>query len=103
MKTTTQDALQWAEAQNQEFMHVYTSQTHWQDVEGQPLVPEDCAEYRGNEEAAKAYGLEPEEVKTVFGWCARLSAPGYLDCTDWAGPFETEEEAIVALYEMYGE
>jgi hypothetical protein len=27
------------------------------------------------------------------GWFCRLSAPGYLDCTDWDGPFETLEEA----------
>lgn len=27
------------------------------------------------------------------GFFARLSAPGYLDCTDWEGPFATEGEA----------
>lgn len=25
-------------------------------------------------------------------WC-RLSAPGYMDCTDWEGPFDSLEEA----------
>ena len=28
------------------------------------------------------------------GWYSRLSAPGYLDCTDWSGPFTTEQEAL---------
>lgn len=26
-------------------------------------------------------------------WFCRLSAPGYMDCTDWSGPFDTLEEA----------
>lgn len=28
------------------------------------------------------------------GFYARLSAPGYLDCTEWCGPFKTEAEAL---------
>ncbi len=37
----------------------------------------------------------PETVSSIRmrdGWGARLSAPGYMDCTDWA-VFDTEEEA----------
>ena len=37
------------------------------------------------------------------GWYHRLSAPGYLDCTDWTGPFTTEEEANSDLCDMYGD
>ena len=37
------------------------------------------------------------------GWFARLSAPGYLDATDWAGPFKTAEEASDYLDEVYGD
>lgn len=37
------------------------------------------------------------------GWYARLSAPGYMDATEWSGPFGTEDEALEALYEMYGD
>jgi hypothetical protein len=33
------------------------------------------------------------------GWYARLSAPGYLDCTDWTGPYETEDAALDAVKE----
>jgi len=40
----------------------------------------------------------PMEIVTGFG--ARLSAPGYLDCTDWA-VFDTEEEAKQYLMETY--
>jgi len=41
------------------------------------------------------------EVKE--GWFARLSAPGYLDCTDWDGPFKTEQEAKEYLIDIYGD
>lgn len=41
------------------------------------------------------------EVEVKDGWCARLSASGYLDCTDWTGPYATEAEALEALAEMY--
>lgn len=41
---------------------------------------------------------EVEEVKTIIGYGARLSAAGYLDCTDWA-VFNTEKEAIDYLEE----
>jgi hypothetical protein len=33
-----------------------------------------------------------QEWKTIRGYGARMSAPGYLDCTDWT-VFETAEEA----------
>lgn len=43
------------------------------------------------------------EKQRAEGWCARYSAPGYLDCTDWTGPFETEEEAIEECRALYGD
>jgi hypothetical protein len=36
----------------------------------------------------------------IKGYGARLSAPGYLDCTEWA-VFETKEEAEQYLEENY--
>jgi len=43
-------------------------------------------------------------VKWEFrsGYGARMSAPGFLDCTDWT-VFDTEEEAQRHLEETYGE
>ncbi len=32
----------------------------------------------------------------------RLSAPGYMDCTEWDGPYETEWDAVNALIQNYG-
>lgn len=36
-------------------------------------------------------------IKKVKGWFARLSAPGYMDATDWQGPYKTEREALDAV------
>lgn len=33
------------------------------------------------------------EAEWVTGWFHRLSMPGYLDCTEWAGPYESYSEA----------
>ena len=30
-------------------------------------------------------------------WIARLSAPGYMDCTEWDGPYTSEEAALKGL------
>ena len=36
------------------------------------------------------------------GWFARFSAPGYMDCTDWSGPYDSELHAMRELDEQYG-
>jgi hypothetical protein len=52
---------------------------------GHPVpIPEQLAGY--------CESAEVTEIKTVEGWGARCSAPGYLDCTPWT-VFATEEEA----------
>lgn len=51
------------------------------------------------QEAIMEAGLDLEDDKVY----ARLSAPGYLDCTDWSGPFDTTEEAAQALLDLYFE
>lgn len=35
------------------------------------------------------------------GWYGRLSAPGYLDCTEWMGPYATHEEALREVCEWH--
>ncbi|MFA4974827.1 MAG: hypothetical protein WC683_19675 [bacterium] len=37
------------------------------------------------------------EVEYLEGWFCHLSAPGYMDQTEWSGPFDTEEKAREAL------
>lgn len=57
-------------------------------------VPEALAQYCENTEA---WTIERTE-----GYGARMSAPGYLDCTDWS-VFDTPEKAEKHLDEMYGD
>lgn len=40
--------------------------------------------------------------RILFRWWARLTAPGYLDCTDWHGPYDTHAAACEGLSELYG-
>jgi hypothetical protein len=37
------------------------------------------------------------------GYYCRLSADGYLDCTDLSGPYQSLEAAAQALLDMYGD
>jgi hypothetical protein len=45
---------------------------------------------------------DPATVQLIDGWCGRYSAPGYLDCTDWCGPFDTRKEAREETIRLYG-
>ncbi len=79
---------------------------------GDELVPEDaCGEIdlAGEPTAAEWRHLQDflegdriAGVERVEGYFGRLSAPGYLDCTEWDGPYATAEEALAALKEQYG-
>jgi hypothetical protein len=48
-------------------------------------------------EGSRVFSVQERE-----GYGARLSAPGYLDCTEWA-VFDTEQEARDYLDETYGD
>lgn len=52
--------------------------------------------FRDYLEGGEIYGVDRRS-----GWLCRMSAPGYLDCTDTAS-FDTEAEAIEYLLEMFG-
>lgn len=41
----------------------------------------------------------PQSAELKHGWLARLSAAGYMDCTEWTA-FATEQEAIDYLAEQ---
>ena len=44
----------------------------------------------------------PESFTIVEGFGARLSAPGYMDCTEWT-VFDSPEQALEYLDEYYPE
>ena len=53
-----------------------------------------------SEDEAREYLDDPEATEGLY---ARLSAPGYLDCTDWIGPFEHEWKAYAELLGTYAD
>ena len=66
----------------------------------QPLTDDERAKY-ANQIQDYVEGT-PESWENVKGYGARLSAPGYLDCTEWS-VFKTKEIAREYLEEMYPE
>lgn len=40
-------------------------------------------------------------IEAKAGWLARMSAPGYMDCTDWTA-HETQDKAREYLVQLYG-
>ena len=86
----------------------YEHATHhnpWYSVEtthGTELVPGDLVGYRPTlADLAEYTEGEPRSFEPVTGYFARLSAPGYLDTTDWSGPFATLEEAMADIRTTY--
>lgn len=58
-----------------------------------------CEEWKGLLtflEGSRIHGVERHE-----GWYARLSAPGYLDCTSWDGPHASKGEALCAVKDQF--
>ena len=69
-------------------------------------VPQDV--FGTVENTARQYEVDESDVAAVDvgegeGWFCRLQAPGYLDATEWTGPFDTEQEALDYLTEAYGD
>lgn len=84
----------------------------WYQVDGNAgteFIPADIVRWNDGTmedmiEAVRDYypGSTIYSVEEIKGYGARLSASGYLDCTDWS-VFETEDEAQEYLEEMYGD
>ena len=79
-----------------------TNKTDWTEidgVEGTVWINDIITK----EEAERDYYCgEIYEIRTVNGFGARLSAPGYMDCTDWC-VFDTAQEAADYLLETYAD
>lgn len=84
---------------------VLTSMWHVKTTHGSELVPWDLVPVEPTQEDFSDYiegrVINESAFELQSGWYARLSAPGYMDCTDWGGPFETEQEALEYLTETY--
>jgi hypothetical protein len=54
------------------------------------------------EYVAEQYGVEEVDSESFTdGYYARLSASGYLDCTEFIGPYNTPEEALSDLMDLF--
>ena len=76
-------------------------------VGGTQIDLDDCSDelYRFTVQVCDYVSLDNCDInfiEIIEGWGARLSAPGYLDCTDWA-VHDTEAEAHEYLTDMYGD
>ena len=84
-----------------------TGKQPWWQVEDGETSFYPCA-YFTRSEVEKLHDLDSgatddiEKVTRIEGYGARLSAPGYLDCTEW-GVYESRAAAKAALDEMYGD
>ena len=97
MKQQITDKQRWAEVESD-------CGTEWVPIEQLGIALPDTDQMEVYRKLLRDY-LEGNWVFSVeerVGYGARLSAPGYLDCTDW-GVFDTEQEAKEYLEETYGD
>lgn len=73
--------------------------SHGTEIVPADLVKEPTAESLADYIEGEFYSAEVKRGT----WCARLSAPGYMDCTPWQGPYPTEAEALADLAATYGD
>lgn len=84
-----------------------THKQSWWAVEtshGTEIVPTDLVSSEPADSDAFSDYCEGQvqSWKLIEGYGARLSAPGYIDCTEWS-VFDTVAEAEAYLDEMYGD
>ena len=79
-----------------------TNKRNWYAVDGTDgMFFYDVLDF--NEEQLKdCYPGDVVEIEMITGYGARLSAPGYMDCTEWS-VFDTELQAAEYLIEMFCE
>ena len=91
-----------AQAVNQKMLHVETEQ-------GTELVPSDLVAATPTaselqqfcEGTVQVHASGDVDCRREEGWYSRFSAPGYMDRTDWQGPYESSEKALDELAESH--
>jgi len=74
----------------------------WIVIDGDYGVSVYPGEYFDEIEAKADYGGRVYECETITGWAARLSMPGFIDSTDWQGPYDSENAALQDVETIYG-
>ena len=67
-----------------------------------PLTPGQIAEMASVLDSMGYRGIALDSIEIKFGFCARYSAPGYLDCTEWVGPYASAYDADKQARALYG-
>lgn len=101
MKKQITDKVRWLRVetnQGTECVSVFDTGLDWPNSEG---LPEDALQESLDQLQDYCEG-KPASWENIQGYGARLSAPGYLDCTEWT-VFDTPERAREYLEEMYGD
>jgi len=70
---------------------VYSRWTIVDSRHGVTLYPHDVSIVDAINYSGGSYDIYSVEVE--FAWAYRLSMPGYLDCTEWEGPFNWKWQA----------
>lgn len=76
-----------------------TDKQTWHRIDGDKGVQWYPGEYFSLEQAGEKYGDSRFEEETLQGYGVRLSAPGYMDCTDWE-VYTTESDAYDRFCEL---
>lgn len=85
-------------------MKIEIVEDQWVVIDGISGVEIYPGEHFTIKEAIDEYGYSGiMSIEIQNGYGARYSASGYLDCTEWIGPYNTEDAARNALIEMYEE
>jgi len=76
----------------------------WIIIDGEYGVSLYPSEYFTADDAMANYGVigcNIYEIDNVSGYCARLTMPGFLDSTEWQGPYGSEREAMRDLEKIF--
>jgi len=72
----------------------------WGDLEQGFMNPQiELFQVSPEHEYLEKMGEDPNQP----GYYHRLSASGYMDCTDWSGPFPALEDAMADLLSQYAD
>jgi len=84
-------------------MQIETLESFWtiiDGIRGVSVHPKDISIM----DAIEDYGFEGIcSIVVQYGWAARFTMSGYVDCTEWAGVFDSENQAFEHLKDMYEE
>jgi len=84
-------------------MKIETLESFWtiiDGIRGVSVHPKDISIM----DAIEDYGFEGIcSIVVEYGWAARFTMSGYVDCTEWAGVFDSEDQCVENLKNMFEE